>query len=53
MIDLIIFLLSAMFFVTLVVAKVPLMFWYRKFRQKLWHRRLMWKIERNLAKNSI
>ena len=45
--------ISVLFFITLIVVKVPFMHWYYRFRKQIWHRWLIWKIERKLAKTSI
>ncbi|MFC1488117.1 hypothetical protein ACFLRN_10585, partial [Thermoproteota archaeon] len=48
-----IILISTMFFIALLIVKRPLIQWYKGFRRWIWHRRLIWKIERNLTKTSI
>jgi len=50
---LVLILLSAMVLIALLIVKVPLMLWYRRFRRWIWHRWIIWKIERNLQKTSI
>jgi len=46
-------LLSSIVLVALFIIKAPYLFWYRRFRHWIWHRWIIWKIERNLAKTSV
>ncbi len=40
----------SIFLVSLFVLETPFMFWYRRFRHWIWHRRLIRKIDSALAK---
>ena len=53
MTELIVIILSVMVFITLIIVKVPLMHWYYRFRKEIWHRWLIWKIEKSMAKNNM
>ena len=50
---LVIIFISTMVLIALLIAKRPIMQWYKGFRRWIWHRRLIWKIERKLTKTSI
>jgi hypothetical protein len=50
---LLVILLSAMIFTALLIVKAPLMLGYLRFRRWVWHRCIIWKIERNVTKISI
>ena len=41
----------AMILIALVIVKLPLSFWYRRFKMQIWHKFMIWKIERQLQKN--
>ena len=53
MLDPLIVLLSAIALFSLLMIKSPLIIWYSRFRRWIWHRWIIWKIERNLQKTSI
>ena len=46
-------LLSCIVLLALFIIKAPYFLLYRKFRRWIWHRWIIWKIERNMAKTSI
>ena len=49
----VVILTSVMVLIALIIVKVPLMHYYKKFRREIWHRWIIWKIDRNLHKTSL
>ena len=47
-----IILFSAIALVTLLIVKLPLMLWYRRFKMMIWHHFIIWKIEQRMQKAS-
>ena len=52
MVNALIILFSVLILVALVIVKLPLMFWYKRFKMRIWHQFMIWKIERKLQKSS-
>jgi len=48
-----IILFSTMVLVALVVIKLPLMMWYRRFKMRIWHWFIILKIERKMQKKKL
>jgi len=53
MLYLLIILLFSIALFALLKIRVPLMIWYTRLRRWIWHRWIIWKIERKLPKTSI
>jgi hypothetical protein len=45
--------LSFIVFMILIIDKIPLLYWYKRLRIEIWHRWIIWKVERNLNNGSI
>ena len=52
MVNALIILFSVLILAALVIVKLPLMFWYKRFKMQIWHQFIIWKIERKLQKSS-
>ena len=49
----VVILASVLVSIAIINVKVPLVHYYKKFRREIWHRWIIWKIERDLPKTSI